>query len=191
MTVLAYLWQRDQSELLDEMAVVGLHASIIKVAGAGLNLTHLGANVTDESTRAILERLRLRFGLHPCGEGGEYETYTTACPLFASDIDMFVRGVSSLRSRDSRSSEKVLMSDARQADPYSIVAHLRITDAGLVPRPETSASLNCPAPALFDVAASNLALRIANVRLRPSREADSHTACARSRCAGPAADNAD
>ena len=97
MTVLAYLWQRNQSELLDEMAVAGLRASIIKVAGAGLNLTHLGDNVTDDSTRAILERLRLRFGLHPCGEGGEYETFTTACPLFASNIAMCARRVSSLR----------------------------------------------------------------------------------------------
>ena len=91
LTVLAFLWQRDQSELLDNMATAGLRASIIKVAGAGLNLTHLGADVTDSTTRATLERLRVRFGLHPCGEGGEYETFTIACPLFASNIDMYVR----------------------------------------------------------------------------------------------------
>lgn len=39
---LAYLWQRDQRELLSEMIAAGLEAILIKVAGVGLNSKHLG-----------------------------------------------------------------------------------------------------------------------------------------------------
>jgi diphthine-ammonia ligase len=42
LTTLAYLWQRDQSELLDEMVGAGMEAILIKVAGIGLTPKHLG-----------------------------------------------------------------------------------------------------------------------------------------------------
>jgi diphthine-ammonia ligase len=42
---LAYLWQRDQAELLAEMIDAGLEAILIKVAGAGLTTKHLGMNL--------------------------------------------------------------------------------------------------------------------------------------------------
>lgn len=39
---LAYLWQRDQTELLSEMVEAGMEAILIKVAGIGLLPQHLG-----------------------------------------------------------------------------------------------------------------------------------------------------
>lgn len=42
LTPLAYLWQRDQGELLSEMVDAGLEAILIKVAGIGLTTAHLG-----------------------------------------------------------------------------------------------------------------------------------------------------
>ena len=42
LTPLAYLWQRDQGELLSEMIDAGLEAILIKVAGIGLDTKHLG-----------------------------------------------------------------------------------------------------------------------------------------------------
>jgi diphthamide synthase (EF-2-diphthine--ammonia ligase) len=39
---LAYLWQRDQAELLNEMVEAGMEAILIKVAGIGLTPQHLG-----------------------------------------------------------------------------------------------------------------------------------------------------
>ncbi len=47
MTPLCYLWQRDQAELLTEMADAGLEAIVIKVAGAGLTPQHLGKTLAE------------------------------------------------------------------------------------------------------------------------------------------------
>lgn len=153
------------------MAVAGLRASIIKVAGAGLNLSHLGANVTDDSTRAMLERLHVRFGLHPCGEGGEYETFTTACPLFVRDIAMCAAAGTSTSDPCSRASEAVLLSDPRQADPYSIVAHLRITDAALVAHVPSDVPFpaSLPTPPLLDAIATALEATLIEVRATLAR----------------------
>lgn len=54
---LAYLWQRDQSELLSEMASTGLESVIIKVAGAGLALKDLGQNITAPEMQERLTQL--------------------------------------------------------------------------------------------------------------------------------------
>jgi len=88
LTSLAYLWQRDQNELLEEMKSCGLESAIIKVAGAGLTLKHLGKSVTSQEMMSDLSKLEERCGLHPCGEGGEYETFTTDCPLFHRKLDL-------------------------------------------------------------------------------------------------------
>ena len=47
LTVLAYLWQREQDELLQEMVDAGLVAVIIKVAGIGLTEKHLGKTLAE------------------------------------------------------------------------------------------------------------------------------------------------
>ena len=47
LTTLAYLWQRKQDELLQEMIDWGLNAIIIKVAGVGLTVRHLGMSLRD------------------------------------------------------------------------------------------------------------------------------------------------
>lgn len=47
LTVLAYLWQRKQDELLQEMIDAGLVAVIIKVAGIGLTEKHLGKTLAE------------------------------------------------------------------------------------------------------------------------------------------------
>lgn len=77
---LAYLWQRDQSELLSEMIAAGVHAVVIKVAGIGLVEEDLGKSLAELQPK--LESLKARFGAHVCGEGGEYETLTLDCPMF-------------------------------------------------------------------------------------------------------------
>ncbi|KOB67647.1 putative atpase pp-loop superfamily, partial [Operophtera brumata] len=57
---LAYLWRRNQKELLQEMIDSGVDAIIIK--------PHLLV-------------MHDKYGLNVCGEGGEYETFTLDCPL--------------------------------------------------------------------------------------------------------------
>ena len=77
---LAYLWHREQSELLDEMIAAGVHAILIKVAGVGLTENHLGKTL--EEMRPKLRSLEETYGSHVCGEGGEYESLVLWMPGF-------------------------------------------------------------------------------------------------------------
>jgi diphthine-ammonia ligase len=76
------MWCAPQPALLAAILAAGVDAVLVKVAGAGLSVErHLGARLADVA--ADLPALRRRFGLSPCGEGGEYETLVLDCPLFA------------------------------------------------------------------------------------------------------------
>lgn len=45
LTSLAYLWRRDQKDLLYEMANAGVNAVLIKIAAIGLKPIHLGKSI--------------------------------------------------------------------------------------------------------------------------------------------------
>ncbi|XP_051579168.1 diphthine--ammonia ligase isoform X1 [Myxocyprinus asiaticus] len=82
---LAYLWRRDQAVLLREMISSDLHALLIKVAAFGLDPEkHLGKSLAE--MEPYLHELSEKYGVHICGEGGEYETFTLDCPLFKKKI---------------------------------------------------------------------------------------------------------
>uniref|UniRef100_A0A671V454 Diphthine--ammonia ligase n=1 Tax=Sparus aurata TaxID=8175 RepID=A0A671V454_SPAAU len=82
---LAYLWRRDQESLLSEMISSDLHAILIKVAAFGLDpQKHLGKPLA--VMELYLKQLSQKYGVHVCGEGGEYETFTLDCPLFKRKI---------------------------------------------------------------------------------------------------------
>lgn len=78
LTPLAYLWQRNQVALLSEMLATHIDAILIKVAGAGLTLSHLGLSLS--AMHPTLLKVHAMYGTHPCGEGGEYESFTLDCP---------------------------------------------------------------------------------------------------------------
>ncbi|KAK9240812.1 hypothetical protein V1525DRAFT_139615 [Lipomyces kononenkoae] len=85
LTVLAYLWQRDQAALFDEMIQGGINAVVIKVAGAGLTAEqHLGKSL--QQVRNQLFKLNQIYQSHICGEGGEYETLVLDCPIFVKKL---------------------------------------------------------------------------------------------------------
>lgn len=96
MTVLAYLWERDQQTLLRDMVDAGVIAIIIKVACVGLNRRHLGMTLAEIQTHML--RLHDKYGVHPCGEGGEYETLVLDCPLFSSKLRIVGQEVIELES---------------------------------------------------------------------------------------------
>ncbi|KAM7346834.1 uncharacterized protein ACRADG_006603 [Cochliomyia hominivorax] len=82
---LAYLWRRDQTELLQEMIDCHVHAILIKVATLGLVPDrHLGKSLREIQPHLL--KMRDKYGLNVCGEGGEYETFTLDCPLFKQRI---------------------------------------------------------------------------------------------------------
>lgn len=80
LTCLAYLWQRDQLELMGEMCNNQLDARIIKVAAIGLNTTHLGKSI--QELYPYLIKLNRMYEVHICGEGGEFETIVLDAPFF-------------------------------------------------------------------------------------------------------------
>ncbi|XP_068019023.1 diphthine--ammonia ligase [Melanerpes formicivorus] len=82
---LAYLWRRNQETLLKEMISSNIEAIIIKVAAFGLDPDkHLGKTL--DEVEPYLLKLSEQYGVHACGEGGEYETFTLDCPLFKKKI---------------------------------------------------------------------------------------------------------
>eukprot|EP01027_Heterolobosea_sp_BB2_P011815 GEZU01017159.1.p1 GENE.GEZU01017159.1~~GEZU01017159.1.p1 ORF type:complete len:590 (-),score=58.08 GEZU01017159.1:84-1853(-) len=106
---LAYLWNRDQKELLAEMINANFHCILMKTAAMGLvPQKHLGKTIAE--LQPLLLKLDREIGVHVCGEGGEYETLTLDCPLFKKRI---VIDESSI----------VMHSD----DYYSPVGYLKIT----------------------------------------------------------------
>ncbi|GMT28188.1 hypothetical protein PFISCL1PPCAC_19485, partial [Pristionchus fissidentatus] len=84
LTPLACLWERDQQELLHEMFENQIEAILIKVAAVGLNEKHLGMTLGQMEPKLL--SLRDKFGVHPCGEGGEYETFVLDSPLMKKRI---------------------------------------------------------------------------------------------------------
>lgn len=80
LTSLAYLWQRDQGELMEEMCNSGMDARIVKVAAIGLDDANL--DMTLQQIHPTLIQLNRRFGVHICGEGGEFETSVLDAPFF-------------------------------------------------------------------------------------------------------------
>ncbi|KAJ9584323.1 hypothetical protein L9F63_021323 [Diploptera punctata] len=85
LVALAYLWRRDQAELLQEMIDCHIEAIVIKVATLGLDpAKHLGMRITE--LQPYILKMKEKYGLNICGEGGEYETFTLDCPLFIKAI---------------------------------------------------------------------------------------------------------
>ena len=86
------------------MIASGVEAVLIKVAGIGLTAKHLGRTLAEmqpnlqrlvccllSSSIYLIPLLKNElYGLHICGEGGEYETLTLDCPLFKRRINLFV-----------------------------------------------------------------------------------------------------
>ena len=75
---IAPLWQRDQSELLNEMIESGVNAVLVKVACMGLGRKQLGQSLS--TVQSHLEKLSKEFGANVCGEGGEFESLVLDCP---------------------------------------------------------------------------------------------------------------
>lgn len=84
LTSLAYLWQRDQLQLMREMCELGLDARLVKVAAVGLTEKHLGKSILDMAP--ILHKLNMMYDVHVCGEGGEFETLVFDAPFFTKKL---------------------------------------------------------------------------------------------------------
>lgn len=85
LTIFSPLWQMDQAAELNLVLQSGIHAIITKVAAEGLDASWLAKEI-DEQMIERLTALSLSKGVHPAGEGGEYESLVVDAPLFHEKI---------------------------------------------------------------------------------------------------------
>lgn len=75
----APLWQADPVALAEEMFDAGFDIRIVQVAAYGLDESWVGRQY-DATALGELLALRDEYGVHPLGEGGEFETYVVDGP---------------------------------------------------------------------------------------------------------------
>ncbi|KAK1741391.1 diphthine--ammonia ligase [Skeletonema marinoi] len=84
LTSLSYMWRMSsQRSLLDSILDDGeIEAILVRVAcPPGLMpYRHLGKSLRDLRDKGVLDHLKDKWGMHPAGEGGEYETMVLDCP---------------------------------------------------------------------------------------------------------------
>lgn len=79
----APLWNKNQALLLREIIELGMDIRISSVAADGLNKEWLGRKLDMAAYNELLQ-LHYRIGIHPAGEGGEYESLVLYCPFLFS-----------------------------------------------------------------------------------------------------------
>ena len=70
-----------------EIIAAGYDIRMTRIAAEGLDKSWLGRKLTLKDC-STLEELQKKIGLHPAGEGGEFETIVLDAPLFKSPIDI-------------------------------------------------------------------------------------------------------
>jgi len=114
---IAPLWEREQGTLLQEMLDHDMEIRIVKVATIGLGQSHVGQ--TARELLPYLKTINTKYGINICGEGGEFESFVTDCPIFQAKILI-------------TQSEKVCHSP----DEYSPVWYEKFEKLGLEEKPE-------------------------------------------------------
>ena len=85
--VFAPLWRRDPRRLVYEYLEAGFDIAFSSVSAEGLDASWLGRRWDDRVIRDLL-RLQETLGVHPCGEGGEFETLVLDAPPFEQAIEI-------------------------------------------------------------------------------------------------------
>ncbi len=81
------LWGRERVGLLNEMLRRGMVIIISAVAAQGLDQKWLGAKLDRQAVNRLTQ-LMDRYGVDPCGEGGEYESLVLDAPWFRYRIEV-------------------------------------------------------------------------------------------------------
>jgi diphthine-ammonia ligase len=85
--VFAPLWRQDPSRLVHDYLAAGLRIVFSSVSADGFDASWLGRPWDSETVEDLL-RLHATRGIHPCGEGGEFETLVLDAPFFAKAIEV-------------------------------------------------------------------------------------------------------
>lgn len=85
--VFAPLWRLDPRALAREYLRAGMAIVFSSVSAEGLDASWLGRRWDDRAVEDLL-RLQATRGVHPCGEGGEFETLVLDAPPFGSAVEI-------------------------------------------------------------------------------------------------------
>lgn len=85
--VYAPLWGEDPLELGTAMLDAGFEITILQVAAYGLDESWLGRTL-DRDALDELAALHDEYGVHPLGEGGEFETFVTDGPHMERPVEL-------------------------------------------------------------------------------------------------------
>ena len=85
--VFAPLWRHDPRRLIRDYLAADFQIVFSSVSAEGLDASWLGRR-WDEGVIEDLLRLQRVHGVHPCGEGGEFETLVLDCPLFRQRLEV-------------------------------------------------------------------------------------------------------
>jgi len=85
--VFAPLWRRDPTRLVYDYLEAGFDIAFSSVSAEGLDASWLGRRWDDRVVQELLHLQQTR-GVHPCGEGGEFETMVLDGPPFEQSIDV-------------------------------------------------------------------------------------------------------
>jgi diphthine-ammonia ligase len=84
--MVAPLWHLDPGRLIRDMIRI-MDIRIVHVSAMGLNPQWLGRKLDQQAVESLID-LNRRYGIHICGEGGEYETLVVNAPFFRSRIEI-------------------------------------------------------------------------------------------------------
>ena len=85
--VFAPLWRQEPSQLVRDYLAAGLRIVFSSVSADGFDATWLGRRWDERTLRDLLD-LNRTHGVHPCGEGGEFETLVLDAPFFRQAIEV-------------------------------------------------------------------------------------------------------
>ncbi len=79
------LWHRTGADILTAVERNDIAVDVVAVAAEGLDANWLGRRLDSAAVEELLA-LASEYGLHPAGEGGEFETAVVNAPRFANPI---------------------------------------------------------------------------------------------------------
>ncbi len=83
-------WHKDEISYLNELINSKFKVVVTKTAAEGLDNKWIGREI-DKNFIEDIKVLNKKWGIHPAGEGGEYETLVLNCPLFKEELKVRIK----------------------------------------------------------------------------------------------------
>lgn len=92
LTVFNPLWQKDESEYLDELLENGFKVVLVGVFAYPFDESWLLREI-DKKFIGEVRELNKKYDIHVAGEGGEFETFVLNCPLYSRELKVIGKDV--------------------------------------------------------------------------------------------------